>query len=196
MKTGTIRWLTLLLAIALVTPALSCASHRIDRAYGSFEPPDDRVRSIQESIVKEIDALPKNHRYAGYYQCGYHGWRMQLWVAPRAGYLCIFQYDFGPSPWQIIAGPIGDHGANLVLKNFVPFPESIQIDEKLDVIQWGSRRYLLPHDHLDAFCSDVLAKNEPTAHWPCRWLLRDADEPPSVEGSQPKLSGKSICEKN
>jgi hypothetical protein len=141
------------------------------------------VKELQSKIQEEIKSLGK-HPWAGEYCSGDGLHNNYMSLAPRAGFLFLYQGDIGAS--YANHGAVEQRDGKLYLSVSPPLERNNFYDALSDTfvcVAWGKRKYLIPADKLVDFCNQVNSGREPRdeAHGFC--LLRKGDEMKGIAGN-------------
>jgi hypothetical protein len=153
-----------------------------------------KIRERRARIVVEIRTLG-DHPWAGEYFTGGRLATTHVSLAPKTGFLGIFQSDLvGPVS---AFGPIEEKGGRLRLSGSRPLRDIWGLANELVPIAWGERKYLVPSEKLVDFCNQVNEGREPRRRIYGFCLLRIGDEKKKVVGlpSVPKPVEKYLLAK-
>jgi len=149
-----------------------------------FSPKAEEVGNAKrEEIRAEVQVLG-SHGWAGEYYAGDGlGVNTTLLLVPRSGY--VFEWHGCLGLYDRNYGSVDSTERILRLSfTFDNVREGFRgIAPELTVVDWGSRRYLVPADDLIDFCNSVNQGAEPRTDEHGQHLLRLGDESKEVSGS-------------
>jgi hypothetical protein len=173
----------ILFLVFLLGPCLSSQTADSDKRFSAASVAFSGAQT--KKIRRELHNLP-NHEWAGEYYFGDGlGVNVNLAVAPKAGFVFMWQGCLGL--YDLNYGDVAFTDGTIKLSFKYPNKQEglSGIAPELLPVRWGQRHYLIATDHIVEFTNAINAGTEPSSIFggrSGRFLLRRGDERKSVDG--------------